>query len=101
MWGKMLHSQKFTRILIIMLLVAFLLATVNVAYAANNRAPQAAASCCSGYPPCSYWIKGCGWCCLGNISITGAMKLKYDANCNLTIAATRCLLPCGWGGCSH
>ncbi len=94
-----LNFSKVTRILAVMLLVAFVLATVNVAYAASSYAPQSPKSCCSGYPPCSYWISGCGWCCLGQISLIGQIKLKYDASCNRSIVGTRCLVPCGGTGC--
>jgi hypothetical protein len=94
-----MRSQKMIRVLVALLLVATVLATVNVAYAAHEYAPQAAYSCCSGYPPCNYWIHGCGWCCLGQISIMGGMHLYYDNNCHLTIPDTECTYPCGLSGC--
>lgn len=95
--------RKWTRVLVVMLVVmllaSFLLATVSVAHAAQSFSPQAAASCCGGFPPCHVQMSKCGWCCIGILSLWGYIDLDYDANCNVTKVETSCGAPCGFFGC--
>lgn len=96
------------KIVSIMLVVAFLLASVSIAYAAGEiGAPTTAGSCCAGFPPCNTRMSKCGWCCAltfdqGNqywLKLNGWMDISYDTNCNPTVTSTGCGFVCGLGGC--